>query len=333
MEFPNKNVDTLDKSLTYLFDTAHSIHHELYKNSSEPKYWKVCIDKFGIAYKKCGNEKGEEIFRKFFLKFYLKNPDFFEKPIFNVNKAEDQYLRSEEYQEGPGYKQFLETTQMKDSICINNTSYCKGCVIYASEKPELSIISIPVTEIYLCAVQLYKTGETTNKSFVFKVLLSLFSLMYHSVPEKNKEKIFENIKMINEKVLSILPNESQETTSGNGFNQIGDMISKFLKTSDGKQMSLENLISPKTVDMAKKALGEFVTNIEESNKEEGGFNMGALTKGLNKTLQSETVGSVLGEIGLPKNSLSNLSQTPSSGSRVPPSSLPVGYDEGAGDQD
>ena len=325
---------------------------KIYDARKRESYGKSCLAKFIQAF----NAKDKSLFIKYFYNFYKLSPEhkkFFESQFFiNENGkffSQDAFLKNNNYLDGPGFKgeDVLKFISEKADGIVIETKYCKGRVIYvSSDNSKYNFMCIPLTEIYLESISLFKTDVPSNKILALKFLVTFFCTIYHTLPDiaPEKEKILKNVMEINENYKNYLVDfaitESESKNTGDGLNFVTDSIDKFLKSSNlkgkepfdiGKLIETgKSLMSDENINTAGTLVGDLAKDIDMKG------NPASIIKGIRNLLTSDKVGDLIDNFfpSEPTNTSSGSSN--GNGTKPgsePPMSVPIGISEAAGDQD
>ncbi len=303
-----------DSSIRYLFETSLNIRNEAYGNSQNTqKLWVTWLTKFINIYTK---KKNPDTFIPMFQTFFNENIDQFSLPIFETEedgstKVNDNWLKHNEYRDGPGFDASNPPKKIVKNSWTPDDSRCKGYVIYFNDNEKFYMISIPISEIYNTAVKLWRERKEKNlecKTFPAKILLSLFSVVYHSLPDisDQKEILKSNIDKLQAHVDTLTPAGGGSSNVGSGLSGIGKIMSQIMKASgisgsssfdEGK---IDNMIGKIANQNSIEKVGKVIGTVIETIKPEEGSgeqqNIGGVLNKIGKALQSDTVTSAVTEV-------------------------------------
>lgn len=336
-----------NSSITYLFETIMAISNKF--KSREKKFWMECTEKYIGGYTKA---QKPSLFYYSFLKFYSQNQSFFTEEIFQKNsegqrKVNDSCLKCEEYLDGPGFTaEFCKKQFSNKDVTIKNR-YCKGHVLYFSDDNEqLYTFSIPISEIYLEAVSLWRTDDPENKLFVLKLLKGLFYTTYNCLPAADscKKEVLSNIKSIDSHLSTVAPKKTSTANVGAGFGGFTSGLSTVLKSAglEGKlnESDIGKMIGNSLNEENLKKIGGIIGSVfktVETGASGKDANIGDVVKNLGKTLQSDSMTEIIGGFlpnngNLSANTSSSASSSSAPKNSEPPSSSPVDYISNPEDQ-
>lgn len=198
----------LNKSIQLLLNTSIDVHDSTYGQSKQ-MFWFTCVNKFFSAYTKIDNPK---YFIPIFLKFFEEHKSSIIKPIFSDDDEKGSHVND-------SWLKNIDkntTTKPKDSWSPKDVT-CKGVIIYFKpEEEKFKSVSIPITEIYTCAIKIWKEKNSTDsniRTYPGKILLALYSIFKYSLEESDPsyKDIDKNFKMLSEFIEEISDNKSGKT--------------------------------------------------------------------------------------------------------------------------
>ena len=228
-----------DESVISLLKLSFEIHDKTYGSVGDQKLWIIWTNKFTNLYNKA---KNPEHFIEVFNKFFYENDETIGNKIFEENedgeiKVNDEWLK------------INGTIQKKTKEWTPSNSKCKGKIIYFKKEDEkFNAICIPVSEIYNCAIKLYKEkGDKDSycKTYPAKFLYIFYSIYLFSLPKANKYyKIIENnAKEIFEHLEIITPVKNNDNMSSNVGGGVSKIIQGVLSAA-----GINNNFNSKTID-------------------------------------------------------------------------------------
>jgi hypothetical protein len=303
---------TFDKSVKYILETSLEIHDKAYKGSQGKRLWMMCIEKFFKVYTKINKP---EKFYDMFINFYRDHMEGFSLPIFQSspdgNTVNDSWLKDDTFKDVLDIKQPNKSSNAWEPTVTR----CKGWVIYASQDKSQNLISIPVSEIYLTAIKLCreeKIKDPVCATYPAKILFSLFSIIYHALPDSLyadvKVKINDNIELLSQHIVTILPDDAEMSDDiGTGFNAITKMVTQVAKSSGLNDGSVDTTMIEKSLtEVAQK---DNINNISDlfqtaykkyTSAETSAEGFAGIIDKIGKTLQNDEIKSKISTVKLPK---------------------------------
>lgn len=288
---------TFDETIQKFLHLSFEIHNKAYGSSTNEKLWCTWTNKFMSLYAKANNP---EKFYPIFIKFFNENEEYISKKIFEENSEGDIIVNDEWLKELPS----IETNKSKS--WTPSSSKCRGKIICLdSSNPKLSAYSIPISEIYNCAIKLYKDkGEKDSicKTYPAKFLYLFYKIYLFCLPE-HYEIIKSNVKMLEEHLEIITPTKNTSdmgASLGGGLSSIinGVMESAGMKSDKNHGNTIETLINKintkSNIDAAGKVIGEVMGIFKGETKD--GTSAENLAEGISKVVKSETVINAIGGI-------------------------------------
>lgn len=275
-------------SLIFLIQTSFQIHDKKYgKMAKEIRLWMSWTQKFLRGYTQKTNEGKKELdtFIQAFQTFFDAHSAELTSPIFvntgNENwETEDKWLKDDQFHDGPGFsvKEYEKMRSSGNWDPMNNR--CKGHVIYHNDNPKLYMFSIPISEIYNCALTLYKSNADDSECKVLpgRILYGLFYTIYHALPEAMysdaKRAIMLNINEIKDFIDLNTAKETQNNI-GSGVSGISKMINKLVKSAgiSNGGFDIENIgkslsnfsVSDSSIEKIGGAIGTIVNSVTSTN--------------------------------------------------------------------
>ncbi len=267
MSEKNTTPDDLNKYITLLLSTSLEIHDSAFGQSKQ-MFWFTCINKFYSLFLKLNDPNP---FKPIFLKFYEDNKSFFDKPIFydddkGVSHVNDSILKNSD-------KNVETMSKSKDSWSPKEVG-CKGIVIYYKPGEEkFKAISIPISEIYQCAVKIWKeknNSDSNIRTYPGKILLSLYGIFKY-VLDNDNDNVNKNFMMLSEFIEQISDNKSGK--SNDTMSAISKAMASVIKETgmggDINANELQAVLSTAlTGDAAKnmtKILSQVMSSIETAD--------------------------------------------------------------------
>jgi hypothetical protein len=305
-----------DKSVKYILETAMEIHDKAYgKGSDSKRLWMICVEKFFKVYTKVNKP---EKFYDIFVNFFRQHMDGFVLPILQSsqesNSVNDTWLKDETF------KDEVKQVKEKSNDWEPRVKRCRGWVIYASEVKEQNLISIPISEIYLTAIKLCreeKSKDPVCATYPAKILFSLFSIVYHVLPDaiysEQRIKIKDNIDLLSEHIVTILPDDAEMGDEiGSGFKAISNMVNQVAKSSGLTENKVDTSIIEKSMgEVIKKdnlaKIGGLLQSAYDVFKSAESTSDGipGIMEKIGKTLQSDEVKSKISEVKMPNFPIKN----------------------------
>jgi hypothetical protein len=201
-----------------------------------------------------------DAFIPMFANFYCDNRDKIVQPIFKVQDSEsgdtiiqDEWLKNEEDLPLPGQiVNHNKKSKVKSNTKSNNNSWsaklsCKGLVIYYDRiTPSLKAVSIPISAIYLTAIQIYKNeGDKSAEALAepATVLLNFYKCMRHVVPitdDEGRQIIDLNINLLDKFCKELITDESgSQEGVGDALGGIGKLMGQILKSTGMNTSSID----------------------------------------------------------------------------------------------
>ncbi len=318
---PRTAIKDFDTSLKALLQTAFEVHDKAYGSMSSQQLWMVWANKFLAAYVKAKKPAG---FHGMFTKFFLEHSDLVAVPIFHEVDEDvvvnDKWLRDTEFKKAPGAKAPSKSRAKRaapeDSWSPAEMSRCAGYVVYFdTENPAYIAVSIPISEIYQCAIKLYKERgkkDPSCRTIPARLLHHLYAVLHNVLPDlaAGKEVVTRNCIMLDEFISKLVPTEGGTSEStGAGLQGIGKIMAQVMKAAgmptsgideSGINNMLGNALNENAITGMGKVVGEVIRSVQgatggDGKEGKGPSDIGDVLGGIGKALQSDAVKSAVAE--------------------------------------
>lgn len=296
--------EDFDGYVRLLIQLGFEMHDKKY-GMNRQKIWMVWISQFYSLYIK---GKNPDLFKEMFIRFYNKHQDVISTSIFEEKDDEtevnDEWLKDKKYLEGPGFKARQGPRKKKGWSPSDNR--CRGKVIYFDDdNPKRIVYSIPISEIYMTATQLYEErGEEdiSCTAYPAKILMCLYGIFDEILPRPNKQ-INDNLEILKDFVAQVSSRDNKDRSSGSGISGISKIMNQVMKAAgiegeiDGEKIArgIGNALDEKTVGNISRVIGEVTKAVNENSPEGGPKGIEDVLGGLGKALQSNSVKEAVAE--------------------------------------
>ena len=291
--------DTFDLHLTNLLKVAIKIAGATNGISSTP-VWVSWTSKFLQAY---NTAKNPSAFHEMFMRYFNDNAGDLTTPIMGAGgRVQDGWLRE------------CKNVKNHEGTWSMSGIQPRGQVIYYSNDPKFKSVSVPLTEIYLAAIKLYRDSKdkdmfaATAPSNVMYNLYSIYaSLLPTSAPERsgivaNQESMRQALELSGVSDVNSTTNQS----GGGALKDVKSLMRTVIERTgidippeqaDQMEQTVSTLMDGDVLSHITKVVGTATASGEGSDKG-GNPDIGAILANVGQALQNSQVRSAISDVSI-----------------------------------
>jgi len=282
--------NAFDTHLTNLLKVAIKISGSVSGFGTSP-VWVSWVSKFLQAY---NSAKNPPAFHDMFMMYFHTNASDIASPIMAAGgRIQDAWLRD------------CKTSKSHEGTWSMSGIQPRGQIIYYSVDPKLKSVSIPLTEIYLASIKLYRDGkdkDTFAATAPSNVLYNFYSIYAALLPTSAPERasIVENQESMKQALeLSGVSDVNATTTQtgGGALKDVGTLVRTLIERSgyeipqedaDKMEKTMGNIMESDVLSHITKAVGSATISGEGIDKA-GNPDIGAILANVGHALQNPQV--------------------------------------------